>query len=434
MSSTTLPTRSASGYVRRDGLHSDQTDGVPLLPGNHRWFTRLVNSPGALLTQYTSLLHNENLVVSFEVPNRFTPSDTTRMYSAWRTPMQFFQWYDQVPQDSKTCYEIIPTAARRKFYLDFDYPLKEGEIYESLLREAFDAVVRMIQQTQILFADPTFVHPEKRPLHPILPTDFRPLICQSHRPGTKISFHIIFTGASFTSAEDTKLIFEALKQRLLSSAVTSRWCSALDAGVYTANQSFRMLGSSKLKKSNWKKLILKGEQPELSMVPMWEPKPYHVASIEQHHAALLTNLTDTTPFSLARRDGGRPPPTSTMSARPPTTATELVIANAYQYAEQALLEMSQKYATPFKIRDNPSRDVTPTSRGVIVPLIRTAASECPICLRVHEHENPYMIVESTPEGDLTPKTVTVSWFCRRNDAAARPIPLVFTLAPPFPKS
>jgi len=156
----------------------------------------------------------------------------------------FLADYLSLPEARRNHYEVVPRNAPCKLFLDVDLDDEKPGYTE--VRETYDA-----ETEPALIAA---IEAHLRTLFPGLPPIAPPMVLDATTP-SKVSRHYVWEDVLFRTIDEIKRFVASLCAS--GSPLVERLTEAniLDCGVYTMNRNFRLLGSTKLGKANWLRLL-----------------------------------------------------------------------------------------------------------------------------------------------------------------------------------
>ena len=224
------------------------------------------------------------------------------------------------------------------------------------------------------------------------------LVFTSHS-NKKRSYHIIVNGWCFPEWKECRYFHDKVVQLL-----PSKWKDIVDHGMYKSLQQLRTVGSHK-----WQDMRIKVISQELSVMcggsKGWIPP--EAAENEGHlflmllGASLVTNTSD----CHLLRSFAPPEPPKKIYNKDDTDNIPLdkdSVDQAIELCAQMGKLTSDSPGFPYKLE----KWLEPKDGSVIIMLRRLRPSMCRMCKRVHEHENPYIIVAGRERN--------VYFDCRRN--------------------
>ena len=318
-------------------------------------FWTLVGEHGFFKAHPQETLKPENVIVCWTCASPRDPTTLIRRFGGFASPESFEAWYQRVPQVKRNGYEVIWGHQKPHFDIDISSPDVDGEkILQALLQGIETVLGRLSVQWQPQSALAVYT---------------------SHgttSKGTmKQSYHVVLPTYMHASSEEAKAFAYAAIAEMPADLQPY-----VDKGVYSPTQQFRLLGSTKL-----------GDQR-------------HKSATAVVYKGTSVPATTSLAASLVRHTAG----CTTLPALPTSPALWTVQAApevAYSDAHAAFALLA--YETWCKEDGVPF--AFDKAEQSFVYLRRLRPSTCPVCERVHEHDNAFLYIH--PEGH-------VYYYCRRN--------------------
>lgn len=294
---------------------------------------------------------------------------TYRMYAHFKSYLEFCIYQLKLPQHKRCFYEIILGESSQKphFDIDIDNTTIDGEAVKDNL---IDGIIKVLRGKNVEID---------------LGKDL--LQFTSHGP-EKQSYHIVINNYCHANNVEAKAFYDKVMEY-----VNPKYVSYVDRAVYSPTQQFRMVGSQKITTTRVKKLNVKWNyhgHEVLYIYPEQPDSPEHEMVMQLE--ASVVGYTGSCKFLPAFE-----PKVDTIKSYEQTD--DITIDDA----KQAI----NLIGAAGKININDSRFPYKFTgiNGPIVMLKRTRSSMCKLCRRVHENENPYLIVVGEEK--------SVYFFCRR---------------------
>ncbi len=347
----------------------------PVIIRGWPWYFKLLDDRIGLYDKEATLT-NERFLVTYQpgqLPGEVEPFLTRNgepgwLYSSFHSELAFYRYLKTVPAAEQAFHEVIPDCSQRlRFDIDDFTPERLFELNHrtDLAEAAYEAVLQLMDAVAGCLRE--------------LGLDYRPardvLVCSSNS-SQKQSYHLIYNGFYHLNARDAKHFAKLVVARL--EARGQGWLVPyLDLGIYHRNVNFRLLGSAK-PGSDRVKVIDRRFDLEWD-VRYKQPK---LRPLLAYQRSLISRVAGSVLI----------PYYAPVIERPiRTTTDESLCERAVGLMQRVLAD------APFEIKE--------INEG-IVSLTRLAPSLCPICDVVHEHENPYLIVNAAGQ---------VRWHCRRTN-------------------
>ena len=340
---------------------------------NVKWYYRLKPQQQPKVTKglFSDIPRNlltNALIVSLSYYDR-SNRKTYRLYTNFKSYLEFGIYQLKLPQHERCFYEIILGESSQKPHFDIDISndFTDGEAVKNNL---IDSIIKVLQNKGVEIN---------------LGSDL--LQFTSHGP-KKQSYHILLNNFCHANNVEAKAFYDKVMEH-----VNPDYAAWIDRAVYSTTQQFRMVGSQKITTNRIKKLNMKWDyhgHEILYKYPERPDSPEH-EMVMQLEASVI-GYTGSCKFL---------PP---FEPRPDTIKT-------YEDTDDITIDDAKNAITLIaaagKISINSSMFPYKFTgiNGPIVMLKRTKASMCKICQRIHEHENPYLIVIGEEK--------SVYFFCRR---------------------
>lgn len=297
------------------------------------------------------------------------------LYAYFDSYVEFYEYRKKFTQKQNCFYEIV--NFNQKPHFDIDMKLKDmkeryfppGEVVSvDVLKEAGNLLVETLIRSIMNTMAPNVLNLEKDVL-----------IYTSHGHD-KLSYHIIIDHWCHHDQLESKAFFD--KVILYASCLLhGRYTEFVDNSVYSTNQAFRLLGSHKY---------------DNNRVKIFQSSYYYRGNLIKHIEDRVYEKKEMTEMQVFRKS------LITFTAECNLLQSFYVQKNykmiSYDITEQDLKEidvmLNYHFGTNFTIRE--------VSYSRIL-LKRAKPSMCPLCKRVHLHENPVVTIYKDE----------VQWSCRR---------------------
>ena len=310
------------------------------------WYRTLLAEKSGLLSK----IKLGSLLVSAQVD--------TRYFADFEDAEEILDYTRTVLPKNKCFYEIILGDQKQKPYFDIDVDdiTKDGD---KIIEELINAIVAVLEPKMGLSLEENV------------------LIFTSHGK-SKWSYHVILDGIYFDNNHVNK---EFMAQVISKMKHSSEY---VDTSMYSSKQQFRIVGSRKYGSERVKIPKINFSVGGVS----YKSKMFDMSDLEILESSLVTFIESS--FLLPFGDGRKP-------MRPFNNALDNNFdeAKVFNLAIEVLEKYSQSNVDAFDF----SR-----SDGSMITLKRVKASYCPLCLREHQNENPFITV--SPNG-------CVYFYCRR---------------------
>lgn len=313
-----------------------------------KWYPFLNKSDKQNLYKYEKL-EKENLIVCRELEYR--------SYAKFKDYLEFKNFREKINYKEDCFYEIIREESTRKPYFDIDIEKnKETQnIHLELIRDLKKSILFLVQDAIIL-------------------------IYTSHRIN-KFSYHIVVANYYFSTHLETKNFFEAIKNN-----IDIKYHLYLDESVYKTIQQFRILGSHKYLKDN-KKILDTDLSINLVIPERYKKFPKGLVNFHLLNS-LISNNT-----GCKYLDGYKlEPPIENFNIRGFSSTGDLEDVLNIFYSV-----FSADVFSYLNSQEN--------NGNLLVAFRRLKESYCNECKRVHEHENPFVVVSGINRN--------IYYYCRR---------------------
>lgn len=279
-----------------------------------------------------------------------------RLYTSFKSYLEFGIYQLKLPQHERCFYEIILGESSQKPHFDIDIDNKEAP-GEEIKDNVIDAITEVLLNKGIQLKMDTDV-----------------LIYTSHG-NNKQSYHVVINNYCHTNNVEAKAFYDNVMDH-----VKPEFTQWIDRAVYSPTQQFRIVGSQKYGSSrkkvfqkywNYKGIVINYKYPESPDSPEHEM----VMQLEASIVGYTGNCKFLPPFEPRMDKIKNYIESEDIDIKDATAALNLVAAAGKINVEDSRF--------PYKFLG---------INGPIVMLKRTKASCCKICNRVHEHENPYLVV------------------------------------------
>lgn len=325
-----------------------------------RWYQFLSSGRTSLLQN--RVITDTNLIISLSLEN-------TRIYTYFNSYIDFAKYQSKFPIEKCSFHEVILGHNYQKPRFDIDLEEVTLEEAEHIKDQLIDAVINVF---------------DKNGINLDLRKDL--ILCTSHGEMKK-SYHIIINNWCHSNNKDAKGFYNKVMNEL-----TMEKKDNIDCSVYSSKQQFRIIGSQKVGskrpkvfQERWfykrQEIIYQySETPENEFHKIILQLEASLLSVTQH-CNLLPIFTDQIPRLSCIN-----------------SINEQTAINALKLCAKfaGLSEDSPKF--PYRLQ---------SVKGGIIILKRLLSSKCKICERIHEHENPYLIVVGDEQ--------SVYFCCRRSE-------------------
>ena len=348
----------------------------PILYQNGRKFHSLLvkkhDDPSRICLYGSGDYQDDDFVIACDY---MYPNTTLKksIFTSFRSYIYYFHFYNRLPIENRVCYEVIPQG-KQKPHFDADIEFKDGDINQGKYTlEELGSLMKLALPSAILDVMTEYNVNYNPDLH---------MIFTDSSTNLKQSFHVVVNGFYHSNNKEALAFYKLVKAKLPPSIR-----DYLDSAVYKANQQFRLIGNHKIGKTNVKVLD--------ETITKWRPtdgKPgdevYNLRILE---ASMVSFTADSIALPSFISDE------NTITNKKFTVSDE----DCSIYEDQIIsIYNSSSVSASGKIRD---------FNGPIANITSSHRFRCPICNKVHDHENPQLILS---KGSLY-------WDCRRRTNGAR---------------
>lgn len=351
--------------------------------GGVRWYYYLLpkgeNSKALFSVHPRQTLLNK-FIVCWDHYDRNTKKET-KLYAVFENYLNFAKFFLQVVPELRSFFEIILGERLQKPHFDIDMELTEEQLKNNLSEKVLED---LISSLKILIPEIS------------LQKDI--CIYSSHASHAtsavnKRSYHIVINHFCHSNNKEAKAFYYSVMKTLPKEYFDNGW---IDHSVYSKTQQFRLYRSKKLHSDRVKVFHdtwhFKGE----------EIRHIYDEVAENENMQFLINLDE-----------------SLISARPGTCKLLPSFGMPEEFLKNRNIEIGENLDYDLAMEAihlfAHSIGTTPESSnfayvfdrvdGPFVILKRRKASKCRLCLRTHQHQNPYLFI--------TPDTLNVFFHCRR---------------------
>lgn len=338
---------------------------------DHIWYYHLVNQEGK--TQKSKTGHPYKIRALLDEQSYYNKIlicwtyDNKRLFGVFDNPIAFRDYENKIPPQERSFYEIILGDLSQKPHFDIDIKKQDHPDIRGpdVINNLITAIMKVLEGEHIQL-------------------DFEKdlLIYTSHGRG-KLSFHVVINNHCHNSSREAHAFYCCVLDHL-----EKKYHPFIDSKVYSSIQQFRLLGSQKANSGRPKVFREKWKYNGKVFHHKYPTGLNHPQqkSLYQLECSFIT-LTGTCQY-LPIFD--HPLANKTKIQNPEDfTGTLLSTEDVSDIIE--IFGRKMKYDLndfPFEITQ---------INDPFISLQRKCPTDCPICLRPHEHENPYLIIKN---GDI----------------------------------
>lgn len=326
-----------------------------------------------------SSINNQNLLVCF------TPSPERKLFTLFDTYLDFANFRKKIHTSKDSFYEYILSHVTQKPHFDIDIDNIDRRIKEDEANSIVNQVIIGIRA--VLMREEIKINLDLN----------RDILIYSSHGLDKWSFHLLVNNYCHVDNNEAKAFYDEVIIH-----VDKKYQDFIDRSVYSKKQQFRILGSHKIDKPRYKKLIdvwdFNGTKIEHQYDEIFdnEQHKYNV----QLGESLVTNTYNCTilPRFVLEDNNNKKRENGSFQENYLGDLTDSDVERMMELLKKEVerSEGNKNKPYPFKISGK---------NGGMVTLKRLHSSYCRACGREHEHENPYMYIDVN---------YNVYFDCRRN--------------------
>lgn len=301
--------------------------------------------------------------------------DNKHLFTYFTDYLKFIEYELNIHPDRRSFFEIIFGHLPQKPHFDLDIDNSNGQYTEEEILGVFiPALIKVFSQYKVDIN---------------LSQDI--LIYSSHGK-TKLSFHIIVDNHCHNSSEEAKALYYLVLDQL-----PEKYRMCVDPNVYSSIQQFRMLGSQKEKSGRVKIFHEKWKYQGEEIIYQYKENNEKLKPYLQFQASLVSLISHCLYLPIFEHPAINK--SSNLSYENVTINSDEMQEVLHLFCRKMDYDLDNNF--PFNIIE---------VKESIILFQRIIPTECPICKRIHEHENPYLLV--TPNKDIF-------FDCRRAPAKKR---------------
>ena len=338
-----------------------------------RWYSFLNQKGKENLTDIEQIQDNDLIICSHI---------DYRKFAKFGNHIEFKKYREKIPEKYNCFYETILEDKRRKPYFDIDINIESDIDFEYIV---------LIKTPDLKSFD--FEYIEKDIVEEIKNSIIKlvenaVIVVYSSHTKNKLSFHIIVSNYYFTNHNECKEFYKKVVED-----IKEEYREYIDETVYKNTQQFRILGSHKNGKDNTK--IFREDLSRNFVIP----EQYRRFEEGKENFLLFTSLIGST-------DGCKYLEGYKIIEEVKERLLEHGFASSSDVEEILNIFYSQFSANNFKYCDCKDND-----GNLLLTFRRINPSFCKECVRVHEHENPFITVNGLYRN--------IFFHCRRNDSGVK---------------
>jgi hypothetical protein len=341
-----------------------------------KWYSYLKNSVDDKKDKYSVLkecetIESDNMIICWQTDYR--------KFTKFINYLEFARFMVKDTKTEERCfYEVIDGEKSQRPYFDID--LSPTGINLSL-EEADESIKCLVQQIYLEINEIMGID------NCLVTNNSHILVFTSHST-EKLSYHVIVEGFSVSNYKENRAFFERVVNRM-----PEKWKKIVDHSMYKSIQQFRIAFNTKFKTTRYKTLnhsLSLNYKGTNSWIPSMRPES------EEHIVVMLLASSMITLTSFCRAlPAILKPATNTVLSQylhsdetfyNPLTPEEIhdALALCYKFAGLPFGDVNFPYSYLNTVENN--------GNSHLILLRRHRPSNCQVCNRVHEHENPYLII------------------------------------------
>ena len=352
------------------------------------WYYHLISNsdhPGLFteeqLRNFPSNLHRLNQPLLISQSYKTNAGKVKPRFALFSNISEFYYYYLDTPLHDHAFFEVVLSHQVQKPRFDIDIPTPDPDIGQRVVGWLISIVMKELSMdpNDILIFDSSSSH--------------------------KQSYHVVLNKLAHANSGEAKAFYCNIIQQIPKEAA-----QFIDPSVYSSKQQFRILGSAKLEtmrfkrlKESWEYAGYKGNTekipnnvyPTLRFPSFWN----NTWDLSRFGNQLIESMLTLTSDCKMMKVYESPRPVLKMEVNPDMDITA---------------DMAEEALNIYLMSEGIRPDLQPFSidkiLGRLILLKRNMATHCPLCLRDHESENPYLILV-TPQGGGN--DIVVKYHCRR---------------------
>lgn len=298
----------------------------------------------------------------------WTPPNERRFFTKLEGPVQLSELYHELPDESKSLYEIILGNMPQKIKFDLDIS------HDKLCEVSPDKIRQYVVNGIVKY----FTDILKKSVR-----GYENILVYTSHGETKNSYHIILNGFYTTNNVQSKEYCKKICEKIFEDNPSLE--QFIDLKVYSSTQQFRILGCKK-QKTDRVKIFQENEIYKYPEIPHNEQHKFYMQLCQ----SLVTNITGCVELETLEITEASP-------ARKHRQIFEDISEETSEGYLQKLREWYEKnnFVYPYQ---------TYKIIGDMICLKRRVPSMCPVCHRVHENEGAFLLAKGNG-----------IFFCRRDE-------------------
>ena len=348
-----------------------------LLKGGERVINDKIIKTYGLLDEFPLNTLNGKLIVCA------TPNPDEHLFNAYQSHLDFIMVNRLMEPQNKHFYEIIFGEWCQKPHFDLDFMLDDG-YYKAIMP---DGNIIQYQSNQIIEILINAILTVLAEVQVVIDLEKDILIYSSHST-EKQSYHLIINNWYHKSNLEARGFYDSVVSKIPCELNNGK---LIDSSVYSKTQQFRILESTKIGK-NRPKILNESFVYQGKTITHKYPVEIYTLPDEQREKQLY----------LCRMEESLITNVWNCNILPEFVKAEKIIRNTTTTLQFQLTPQIATFALN-KLPDGNAYKITKINDGLIV-LQRNRPSNCIICNRIHENENPYLRINNNGQ---------IYFLCRR---------------------
>ncbi len=297
-----------------------------------------------------------------------------KRYTVFSNHIQLYKYLFLIPDEQRCFFEILLPHMGRKMYFDIDMDKEE--------------LIKVMKD----YEEEQFITTVRRAIKKVIPQimDKGSILVFTSHSKKKLSYHIVIDGWYVQNFEECRVIFDRVLEH-----IPDEWEPFFDETVYKKTQQFRMIWNHKYEKDNTKTL-----NEELS---------YNFKIPDRYSSDKGKDL-----YTLYSSLVGKTDKCDVLMGFEVEKKVFVPVEGAA--SEDDLGEVMALFGKDSQYKKGvfDKISVVEEAGNLIIPLKSHGPYECEICDRVHEAENPYLIVKGEER--------EIYFDCRRSGSLVADVP------------
>lgn len=354
-----------------------------------RWYRSLVPKEGtgkhSLLNDFTEGDIFKGLLVCG------ITSDNRHIFALFPDYLSFVKFNEVLPDEKRCFFELIFGDRPQKPHFDLEIEIEKIEIKtQEVLIEMGNKLLDTFLNIMIPLFEETY--------HQTLNLETDVLIFQSHG-NKKRSYHVIVDNYSHCNNLEAKAFYQLVIQK-----IPDQFKPFIDSSVYSKKQQFRMIGSQKKGSGRIKSHIPSWKYQDREITYCMREKPHNIRHyyVLMFEASLISYTNNCKPLLdlIPKQEKNKKDGFSYQEDQ--GDLSKETVKEIFELLKlMAGVKNGDLSNFPYRIKE---------VIGSLILLTRLCPSRCRICNRIHEHENPFIVVYNDKEGFRKAR-----FYCRRSN-------------------